>query len=295
MPDTALPRVGVVVLTQGRRVPELRAGLDSVLAQSGVRTEVVVVGNGIDPASLGLPAGVGSLALEENVGIPAGRNAGAPRVSGDWILFLDDDAAIPSPSFLADAIAIIEGDPSIGLIQPRVDDPAGGSAPRRWIPRIRKGDPRRSSPMMTSWEGAVVLPRGVFDATGGWGAPYFYAHEGIELAWRVWDTGRRAWYAGDLSAEHPVIQPTRHSQYYRLTARNRVWLARRNLPVPLIPVYTGAWLLVQMLRFARSRGEGRAAWFSGWREGWRVDPGGRRPLRWRTILRMAAAGRPPVI
>ncbi|MET0590417.1 MAG: glycosyltransferase [Naasia sp.] len=293
--DSSTPRVGVVVLTQGRRPEELRAGLASVLAQRDVEVDVVVVGNGADPADLGLPGGVAAVALPENVGIPAGRNAGVPRVEGDWLFFLDDDASIPSPTFLIEAIGIIRADPRIGMIQPRVDDPAGGPAPRRWIPRIRKGDPRRSSTMLTAWEGAVVLPRVAFEEAGGWGDEYFYAHEGIELAWRIWDTGRRAWYAGDLVALHPVIQPTRHSQYYRLTARNRVWLARRNLPTPLIPIYTGSWFLVQMLRSARGGGEGREAWLRGWREGWRTDPGIRRPLGWRTVLRMTAAGRPPVI
>jgi GT2 family glycosyltransferase len=294
-PGSAQPdRIGVVLLTQGRRPVELRAALDSLLAQREVEVDIVVVGNGVDPSSLGLPDAVQTVALTENVGIPAGRNAGVPSVQGEWLFFLDDDAAVPSPTFLADAVRLVRADPRIGMVQPRVVDPTGATTPRRWIPRVRKGDPARSSVMMTAWEGAILMPRAVFDATGGWGAPYFYAHEGIELAWRVWDTGRRAWYAGDLEASHPVIAPTRHSEFYRLTARNRVWLARRNLPVPLIPVYTGVWFAIQTLRFLRDS-EGRGPWLAGWREGWRVDPGGRRPLRWRTVLRMAAAGRPPIV
>ncbi|MFD1714207.1 glycosyltransferase family 2 protein [Amnibacterium flavum] len=288
------PRVGVVLLTQGTRPVDLDRALASVLAQRAVEIDVVIVGNGCDPASGPVPEGVRTLALPTNVGIPAGRNAGAPVVSGEWIFFLDDDASLPSPEFLVDAIALVGADPRIGMIQPRVVDPTGATTPRRWIPRIRKGDPSRSSPMMTAWEGAVLLPRTVFDVTGGWGDPYFYAHEGIELAWRVWDTGRIAWYAGELEAAHPVIEPTRHDDFYRLTARNRVWLARRNLPAVLTPLYTGAWLAIQVLRFARDS-RGRAAWFAGWREGWRTDPGGRHRMRWRTVLRMARAGRPPIV
>ena len=147
------------------------------------------------------------------------------------LFFLDDDAFLPDArgSWPTDA-ACWPQRPELGLIQPRVVDPTGRVSPRRWIPRIRKGDPAHSSNVFSCWEGAVLMPRAVFDATGGWADPFFYAHEGIELAWRVWDTGHVAWYAGDLEAGHPVIDPARHAYYYRLNARNRVWLARRNLP-----------------------------------------------------------------
>jgi len=290
------PRVGVVVLTQGRRPEDLRRALESALAQEGVRTDVVVVGNGWDPATArpALPEAVRTLHLPENIGIPAGRNRGVPEVRGEVLFFLDDDASIPDRGFLADAIRKLEADHSLGLIQPCVIDPAGLASPRRWIPRIRKGDPRRSSPVFSCWEGAVVMPRAVFERTGGWAEPFFYAHEGIELAWRVWDQGRRAWYAGDLTAHHPVIAQTRHSQYYRLNARNRVWLARRNLPALFVPVYVGSWTVIQLLRWSRNP-RALAAWLKGWAEGWRSDPGPREPLRWRTVARMTRAGRPPLV
>ena len=184
--------------------------------------------------------------------------------------------------------------PELGLIQPRVVDPTGRVSPRRWIPRIRKGDASHSSRVFSCWEGAVLMPRAVFDATGGWADPFFYAHEGIELAWRVWDAGRVAWYAGDLEAGHPVIDPARHAYYYRLNARNRVWLARRNLPLVLVPLYVGSWTAIQVLRWARQPAALKA-WFAGWRAGWREHPGERRPMRWRTVWRMTLAGRPPIV
>ncbi|PPH84450.1 glycosyltransferase family 2 protein [Rathayibacter sp. AY1D9] len=286
------PRVGVVVLTQGTRPDDLAAGLAGVLAQEGVELDVVCVGNGWEPD--GLPEGVRALALPENLGIPAGRNAGVDAVAGEYLFFLDDDARIPSPRFLVDAIALLASNRRIGLVQPRVDSTDGTPSPRRWIPRILKGDPRRSGPVFSVWEGAVVLRRDVFARTGGWAGPFFYAHEGIELAWRVWDTGRTAWYAGELVAQHPVIQPTRHADYYRLNARNRVWLARRNLAAPLALVYVGSWTAIQCLRWRRDPAALRA-WFAGWREGWRSDPAGRRVLSARTVLRMAFAGRPPIV
>ncbi|MGO4692162.1 glycosyltransferase family 2 protein [Glaciibacter sp. 2TAF33] len=291
-PDSAIPTIGVVLLTQGTRPDDLDRGIRSLLAQQGVTLDIVCVGNGWRPT--GLPPEVRSLALPVNLGIPAGRNRGVSQVAGDYLFFLDDDASIPDPRFLATAVRKLRADPSIGLIQPRVVDPTGVASPRRWIPRIRKGSATHSGNVFSVWEGAVILPRRVFDATGGWAEPFFYAHEGIELAWRVWDQGLRAWYAGDLVANHPVILQTRHADYYRLNARNRVWLARRNLPGVFVPVYVGAWTAIQVLRWARNRTALRA-WFGGWREGWQSDPGERRPLSARTVLRMTMAGRPPIV
>ena len=290
--SAGMPRVGVVVLTQGTRPVDLDRGIVSILAQEGVELDVVVVGNGWQPS--GLPSGVRGLALPENLGIPAGRNRGVEHVTGEYLFFLDDDASIPGTSFLSDAITKLQLEPDIGLIQPRVVDPSGATNPRRWVPRIRKGEATDSGNVFSVWEGAVLLPRRVFDATGGWAEPFFYAHEGIELAWRVWDQGLRVWYAGDLIAHHPAIEPTRHSYYYRLNARNRVWLARRNLPTVFIPLYVGAWTGVQLIRWAR-RPAALRAWFGGWMAGWREPAGERRRIGWVTVWRMTRAGRPPLI
>jgi GT2 family glycosyltransferase len=281
----------VVVLTQGRRPAELHRALRSVLAQREVRTDVVVVGNGWQPEQL--PPGVRPLGLPENVGIPAGRNAGVTHVGGELVFFLDDDALLPDTGFLADTTRRFAADPSLGLLQPRVDVAGGGTAPQRWIPRMRSGDRHRPSHAFSVWEGAVVARREAFTAAGGWPDPFFYAHEGIELAWRIWDAGYRVWYAGDLAAEHPLTQTTRHRDFYRLNARNRVWLARRNLPWVLAVPYVTTWTAVQVIRSWRSPATLRP-WFAGWLEGWR-SPADRSPLRWRTVGRMARLGRPPVV
>ena len=280
------------MLTQGRRPDDLERAVRSVLGQRDVRTDVVVVGNGWRPT--GLPDGVRSLELTENVGIPAGRNAGVPHVSGDLLLFLDDDAELTGTSWLAEVARRFAADSTLGLVQPRVDVADGGVAPGRWTPRLRVGDRTRSSPAFSVWEGAVVARRSAFDASGGWPAPFFYAHEGIELAWRMWDAGYTVRYTGDLAVRHPRTTPTRHDFYLRLNARNRVWLARRCLPWSVGVLYVFTWTAVQVLRSARSPSALRP-WFAGWWEGWRADPGPRRPLRWTTIIRMTRYGRPPVI
>ena len=285
------PSYGVVVLTQGGRPDDLARGLRSVLAQRDVELDVVVVGNGWQP--VGLPAGVRGHGLPENVGIPAGRNAGVPLVTGELLFFLDDDASLPNDTVLARMAAEFARDPELGLIQPRVVDPDGRAAPRRWTPRLRVGDPGRSSPAMSVWEGAVALTRPAFEFSGGWPQEFWYAHECIELAWRVWDGGFQVRYLGEIEVHHPAIQPTRHADFYRLQARNRVWLARRNLPLPIAPLYVLNWALVGGLRL-------RSAWawretLRGYLEGLTLSCGDRRPMSWHTVWRMLRAGHPPLI
>jgi hypothetical protein len=92
---------------------------------------------------------------------------------------------------------------------------------------------------------------------------------------------------------HPIVANARHDIWYRFEARNRVWLARRNLPWPLAAAYLADWLL---LTLARERSvPALRAWFGGFAEGWRSDPGPRRPITPRAAWRMTRAGRPPVI
>ncbi len=93
-----------MVLTQGRRPQELRRAVDSLLAQRDVDVEVAVVGNGWTPT--GLPDGVRAVALEEDAGIPAGRNAGVPHVDGELLFFLDDDARLRDDDALARVAAL---------------------------------------------------------------------------------------------------------------------------------------------------------------------------------------------
>jgi GT2 family glycosyltransferase len=281
--------VGAVVLTQGRRPAELAAALDSLAAQRGVDLDVVVVGNGWDPA--GLP--VRGVHVPEDRGIPAGRNAGVPAVRGDLLFFLDDDARLADPGTLAGVAERFAADTELGMLQLRVIASDGGRAPRDWVPRLRVGDPARSSDVTAVWEGAVAIRRAVFERAGGWPEEFRFAHEGIDLAWRVLDTGHRVAYAGDLAVLHPAYATFAHGYSAYYGARNRVWLARRNLPLPLGAIYVASFVL-RTLPLLRSRGRARAA-LRGYRDGLRGPCGPRRRLRVNTLWRMTRAGRPPLI
>ena len=283
--------IGCVVLTQGRRPAELAAALDSLAAQRGVPLDVAVVGNGWAPA--GLPDGVHAVSLAQDRGIPAGRNAGVAAVAGELLFFLDDDARLAEPGALARVAERFAADPALGLLQLRVQAADGGQPPRDWVPRLRVGDRMRSSDVTAVWEGAVAIRRALFEQVGGWPEQFRYAHEGIDLAWRVMDAGRRVHYAGDIAVLHPAYATAPHDYSAYYGARNRVWLARRHLPLPIGALYVAGFAL-RTLPVLRSRQRARAA-LRGYRDGLRGPCGERRTLRARTLWRMTRAGRPPLL
>jgi GT2 family glycosyltransferase len=286
-------RFGCVVLSRGRRPDTLKEGVESILRQTGVDVDVVVVGNGWQPD--GLPSQVRTLGLAHNLGIPAGRNAGVPLVSGDFLLFLDDDASLAQDDALQQVASLLDRQPDIGVVQLHPIDPDGWPTPGRWIPRLRVGDEYRSSDICALWEGAIVVRRETFERSGGWPSSFFYMHEGIDLAWRVWDAGYRVYFAGDILAHHPAASggASNHTGHHRFDARNRVWLARRNLPLPLGAAYVGVWTALSLARLRR-RQQG-VELLRGALDGLMQPCDGRRPMRWRTAWRMTLAGRPPII
>lgn len=289
-------RLGAVIITMGNRPDELNALIESVRNQVGPAVELAVVGNGAPLPPL--PADVRSVELPENLGIPGGRNVGIELFGKDGcevdaVLFLDDDGLLPNTDSAALLRRAFADDPGLGIVSFRIADPDTGVTQRRHVPRLRASDPLRASRVTTFLGGASAVRSKVFTEAGQLPGEFFYAHEETDLAWRAQDAGWSIDYRPDVVLFHPTTSPARHATYFHNVARNRVWLARRNLPAPLVPLYLGTWFLLTLAR--RPSGEALRAWMGGFRAGWREQCGPRRPMRWRTVWRLTRLGRPPVI
>jgi len=181
--------------------------------------------------------------------------------------------------------------PRLAVVSLRIVDPATGRTVRRHVPRLRVGDPGRSSWVTTFLGGASIHRVDAFRDVGGLPEEFWYAHEETSLAWRLLDRGWRIAYAGALCMSHPATPPARHATYHHRTARNRVLLARRHLPAVLGVLYVGLWSVLGLLRAP----EGRREALAGILEGWRMDGVERAPIRWRTVAVMLMEGRPPLL
>ncbi|MFJ3279800.1 MULTISPECIES: glycosyltransferase family 2 protein [unclassified Streptomyces] len=206
------PRVDVVVLTMNDRPAEEAAAQATLRAQSGVDVRVVVVGNGCTPEVV--PPDALTVSLPGNVGIPGGRNAGAHALheAGDpaeWLYFLDNDAGFPRADVLARLVAEAERHPEAAWVQPRLTGPDDAATPRRWVPRLRASNPGQPGKVASMTEGVVLIRRDAFDAVGGWEERLFLYHEGVDLAWRLYEAGWGGWYAASIRMHHPLTEPAR--------------------------------------------------------------------------------------
>ncbi|MER7733083.1 glycosyltransferase [Streptomyces erythrochromogenes] len=290
----SLPRIGVVIVTMGTRPRELEALLASVERQDVRATRVVLVGNATPLTDVATDAT--KIPLEENLGCPGGRNVGLEllRDSGDVdvVIELDDDGLLIADDVFRTVQRLFAQDPELGIIGFRVAD-EHGQTERRWVPRLRADDPMRRGPVTAFLGGGHAFSMPMLRQTGLWAGEFFFGHEESDLAWRALDEGWKILYEPGLVLQHPKTSPARHAVHYRFTARNRVWLARRRLPLPLIPVHLGVWILLTMTR-TRSL-TGLKAWWGGFLEGVRTSCGPRKPMRWRTVWRMTRLGRPPIL
>ncbi|QRF03454.1 glycosyltransferase family 2 protein [Streptomyces koyangensis] len=294
-----LPRIGVVIVTMGTRPRELAALLASVARQDVPATRVVLVGNAtpltdIPDDAWGLP--LTKLPLTENLGCPGGRNVGLTLLRDadacDVVVELDDDGLLIADDVFRTVRQRYARDPALGVIGFRVADEHGHTE-RRWVPRLRAGDPLRGGPVTAFLGGGHALSMPMLREIGLWPAEFFFGHEESDLAWRALDAGWSIHYAPDLVLQHPRTSPARHAVYHRNTARNRVWLARRRLPAVLIPAHLALWTLLMTARLRSP--SALKAWWGGFFEGLCTPCGPRGPMAWRTVWRMTRLGRPPVV
>ncbi|MFJ4837012.1 glycosyltransferase family 2 protein [Streptomyces sp. NPDC088746] len=297
------PRIGVSIVTMGDRPQQVEALLASVAMQDARPSRVVVVGNGSPlpdyssfPGLTGPAGGVTVLELDENLGCPGGRNKALEVLAAfgdvDVVIELDDDGLLVDKDVFRRVRELYAADPRLGIVGFRIAD-EHGETQRRHVPRLRAKDPMRRGQVTAFLGGGHALSMKMLAETGPWPAEFFFTHEETDLSWRALDAGWKILYEPGLLLQHPKTSPARHAVYYRMTARNRVWLARRNLPLPLVPAYLGTWIL---LTAARTRSaSGLRAWAAGFAEGVRTECGERNPMHWRTVWRMTRLGRPPLV
>lgn len=280
-----------ILLTMGNRPTELMNAIASIRRQTVHAEEIIVVGNG---CAIGPIESVRTISLPENLGATAGRNVGAKVAIGEVLFFLDDDAELIGDSITEQVLGCFRERPNLGAVALHVVDKDSGRTQRRHIPRLGARGALRSGDVTYFLEGACAIRRSAFEIAGGYPDEFFYGMEATDLAWRLIGQGYSIHYASGATVHHPATEPERHDYAYVLTARNRVWLARRQLPIVLQTVYLTIWTILMLVRAPSNRA--RRQIISGLADGARSPaPPPVQRMSWRTVWRLSRLGRPPVI
>ncbi len=173
------------------------------------------------------------IAHSDNVGFGRGCNIGLEKVTTEYVLFLNPDAAI-DPGAITQLVDFMHENPNAGLIAPAITEPDGlvqgvgnlssprvillNAAPLINAPQhqpVYPGD----DPFRTDWLcGAVLMGRTkLLKKLNGFDPRFFLYYEETDLCRRVLDTGAEIWSVGTAVAHHTgaVSTDTQNNQKFK--------------------------------------------------------------------------------
>lgn len=226
--------VSIIVLNYKRR-EALAQTLDSVLCQDYPNTEIIVVDNHSEEDIRSLVANCSSdislIELSHNVGSCAGRNAGIRVARGEFIITIDNDVNLASPSEVSNVVKTFQSRPEAHVLVFQIcDADTGQMRIREWChPKYWKEFSQSEFDTYFLPEGASAFRKEVFEAVGLYYEPFFIGNEGGDLALRILDHGFHIRYVPQIRVWHRESPVTRSQpRTYRLYTRNYIWLAYKN-------------------------------------------------------------------
>lgn len=252
------PRVSVVVVTRNRKDEALKC-LKSIYNQIYKPFEVVLVNNASeDNTSEIIKEKYPDLILIEskiNTGGAGGRNLGLKKTSGDYVLFMDDDAEA-GRNMVKELLSVIQNNRKIGIVQPKIYL----KDRRKVIQGVGHGvnlltgrvygigvgetdtgqyDRNIEIPMAgCTW----MVRREVFEKVGDYDEDYFIPYEDSDFSYRTREAGfiimfsykARVWHQGPKNTSVPEslqwIGITTPERAYRV-ARNKMIFMKKHASI----------------------------------------------------------------
>jgi GT2 family glycosyltransferase len=254
------PLVTVVIVTWERRQDVLEA-IQSVYEQSYWNTEVVVVDNGstdgtVEAVRHAFPR-TKVVALDHNIGVASGRNAGIDRANGAIVVFLDSDASLGEGA-IAHLVHKFHEKPDVGVINSKIVSAYTGEVDGGpgWVYSEKQKACQDAEFLSWSFsEGGAAIRKDVFDRVGLFWERLFFGCEGQELSLRVWDAGYRVIYYPKAVVFHRaspksrVAEGERDSQFLR----NSLYIYVVRYPWWVLVWYAPLKVVAALIRGVRRR------------------------------------------
>jgi GT2 family glycosyltransferase len=283
-------RVDIVIVSYNSR-QELRGCVESVLAEGGARA--IVVDNASSDGSLDSVGDleVTALPLGTNTGFAHGCNAGWRAGEAPVVLFLNPDARV-RPGALAALSRVLEDEPTVGAVAPRIVDGTGrlDFSQRRfprlrstyaqalflhrvfpraaWVDEVIRDEREYERPGSPDWvSGAcIAVRRPLLETLGGLDDGFFMYCEDIDLCLRIRRAGFDLRYepsaviehVGGASAPRPGLLPVLAASRIRFARKHR---GRAGAFLERLGVAIGALTHIVVSRGGRDMRRGHARAF----------------------------------
>ncbi len=266
--------------------------LEALRAQTYPSLEVILVDNASTDGSQALVAErypeVRLLALDRNVGLTGGNNAGFRLARGEVCISLNNDTEVEA-RFVEALVTALQAHPEAGmaaakmLLFDRRDTlhSAGDGYGVDGIPFNRgvwqRDDGQFDEPgwIFGGCGGAVAYRRTMLDDVGLFDESFFMYCEDVDLNWRAQLAGWKCWYTPAAVVYHKLSATGGGPLASFYTGRNTLWVIAKNYPAPLLRKYWPRIVRAQLnisrdaLRAwrgtaARARLRGQIAGLLGW-------------------------------
>ena len=263
----AQPLVSAVIVTY-KELDLTLAAVASLKSQSVPIHEIIVVDN--DPAhSVREPMRAAHpdvrLLHEDNIGYAPACNRGAAVASGDWLFFLNPDAAA-AQDCLELLLQVAAEHPAAGIITPQILFPDGETINAgeneihltgiawcgRYEQRREDGPPRQA---LITTGAAMLIDAGLYRRLEGYCEQFFLFYEDPDICLRAWIVGAEVWYVPRATVLHHYSFGVSNEKWYYLE-RHRLLSMLSTLQIStlliLAPLMLGSEL--SLLFVARAEG-----------------------------------------
>lgn len=228
------PLISFVVVTHAR-AKSLSKAIESIRCQTVQDREIIVVVNGPDQETENLlhtlASEVRPAFLKENRGVGGGRNVGIGMAGGEILFFLDDDAELCDRDTAKQVLAHFDHDAGLGVVSLLVIDGHTRQIELRCLPFRDKQLPEKATPACYFAGGAAAMRRRVLERIGLFDESLFYSCEELDLSYRLLAADFGILFDPNTKITHyRAINGGGYTEIY-FDARNRPWVALRNLPI----------------------------------------------------------------
>jgi GT2 family glycosyltransferase len=205
-----MPAVDVsVIIVTYNSADCIAACVGSVLAQTGVSLEVIVVDNASADATLarleGLPCRI--LSSGENLGFGRGNNLGFASSSGRYIYLLNPDAQLVGGAALAELCRRMDDHPRWGMAGTRIlaADGHAESEPATDYPgsrHVRRDFSKLPGAIAWIMGASMLIRRELYERLGGFDPAFFLYSEETDFCLRVRELGFEIGYVPEVAVSH---------------------------------------------------------------------------------------------